>query len=210
MKFYYSPGACSMSMHCLLEEIGQPYEAQVISLREKQQFSADYLEVNPKAQVPALVRDDGSVLTELVAIAVWLAESNPALGLMPSGAEAMARMFEMMMLVVTNMHPQGVTRIFRTDKFTPNATDYDAVRERGREIVKEGAQQLEASFKGSGPFLFDRLTIGDFVAFYIEYWIVHRLKWPLAPRSAAHYEAMMARDSIKRTLAAESYPFQSA
>ena len=208
MKFFYSPGSSSLSVHCLLEEVGKPYERAVVSLKDKQQFSADYLKINPKAQVPALLRDDGSVLTEIVAIAVWLAETNPERNLLPAGSEARARMFEAMMLVVTNIHPQGFTRIYRTDKFTPNQADYETVRERGREIVREGAAQLEASLHG-GPFLLDALSIGDFAVFYIEYWIVHRLKWQLGPNCAVHYQAMMDRASIKRTLEAEAYPFQT-
>jgi glutathione S-transferase len=208
MKFFYSPGSSSLSVHCLLEEVGKPYERAVVSLKDKQQFSADYLKINPKAQVPALMRDDGSVLTEIVAIALWLAETNPERNLLPAGPEARARLFEAMMLVVTNIHPQGFTRIYRTDKFTPNQTDYDAVRERGREVVREGAERLEASLKG-GPFLLDNLSIADFAVFYIEYWITHRLKWQLGPHSAVHYRAMMDRVSVQRALEAEHYPFQT-
>src|SRR5690348_12386590 len=102
MKLYYSPGACSIAIHALLEEIGKPYEAEKVDLRQKAQFSAGYLKVNPKAQVPALLRDDGTVLTELVAIATWLADTNPALGLMPSAPADRARVYETSLYVVTN------------------------------------------------------------------------------------------------------------
>jgi len=207
MKLFYSPGSSSLSIHTLLEEIGKPFEAEKVNLRNKEQLSPGYLKVNPKAQVPALLRDDGSVLTEIVAIATWLAETNPELALLPADADARARVYEVMMLINGNMHPQGITRVYRTDKFTPNEADYDVVKERGREIVKEGLGVLEASFR-SGPLFLDRLTIADFIIFYMEYWVVFRLKWQLPPKSAAHYQAMMARPSIKRTLEKEGFPFQ--
>ena len=77
MKLFYSPGACSIGIHVLLEEIGKPYEAQLVNLREGGQFKPDFTAVNPKSKVPTLVRDDGSVLTEYPAIAYWLARTNP-------------------------------------------------------------------------------------------------------------------------------------
>jgi glutathione S-transferase len=207
MKLFYSPGACSMGIHTLLEEIGKPFDLEKINLRDKQQFSPAYAKVNPKAQVPALLRDDGSVLTELVAIATWLGETNADRGLVPIDPEQRARLYEVMLLVNGNMHPQGITRIFRTDKFTPNEADYETVKQRGREIVKEGLEILERSLHG-GPFLLDRLTIADFVIFYMEYWIAFRLKWQLPPNCAAHYTAMMARPAVARALATENHPFQ--
>lgn len=208
MKLYYSPGACSISIHALLEEIGKPYETQKVDLRTKAQFSPDYVKLNPKSQVPSLLRDDGTVLTELVAIATWLAQSNPSLGLLPKAADDLGRVYEASLHVVTNVHPQGITRVFRTDKFTPSEADYDAVKTRGREIVKEGIDIINAKLHG-GPFLLDHLSIADFVLWYIEYWTVYRLKWDLPSNCAAHYGAMMSRPSIQRTLIAEEYPFQN-
>ncbi|MPZ58316.1 MAG: glutathione S-transferase [Rhizobiales bacterium] len=209
MKLFYSPGACSMAIHTLLEEIGKPFELEKVNLRNKEQFSAAYTKLNPKSQVPALQRDDGSVLTELVAIATWLADTNPERHLLPDDPNDRARLYEIMVLVNGNMHPQGITRIYRTDKFTPNEADYEAIRTRGREIVKEGVGILSASLR-DGPFFLDRLTIADFVIFYMEYWIVFRLKWQLPHKCAVHYGAMMARPSVKRALETEGHPFQQA
>src|SRR6516162_5442978 len=72
MKLYYSPGACSIGIHALLEEIGKPYQLEQVNLREGAQFKPPYTAVTPKAKVPALERDDGSVLTEFPVIARWL------------------------------------------------------------------------------------------------------------------------------------------
>ena len=77
MKLFYAPGACSIGIHVLLEEIGKPYEAQLVNLREGGQFKPDFTAVNPKSKVPTLVPDDGSVLTEYPAIAYYLARTNP-------------------------------------------------------------------------------------------------------------------------------------
>src|SRR5690606_33902221 len=94
MKLYYSPGACSIGIHVLLEEIGKPYEAVLTNTREGAQFRPEYVAINPKSKVPTLVRDDGSVLTEYPAIAFWLARTNPEAKLLPDDPESQARALE--------------------------------------------------------------------------------------------------------------------
>ena len=69
MKLMYAPGACSVGIHVLLEEIGKPYDAQLVNLRDGEQYKPGFTAVNPKSKVPTLVRDDGSVLTEFPASA---------------------------------------------------------------------------------------------------------------------------------------------
>jgi glutathione S-transferase len=73
MKFYTAPGSCSLGIHVLLEEIGKPYDLVTVNLKDGEQQKPEYTRINPKAKVPALERDDGAVLTEWPAIAVWLA-----------------------------------------------------------------------------------------------------------------------------------------
>ena len=77
MKLYYMPGACSIGIHVLLEEIGKPYDLQKIDGAKQEQYGPDFVKLNPKSKVPTLQRDDGSVLTEFPAIAMWLARKHP-------------------------------------------------------------------------------------------------------------------------------------
>jgi glutathione S-transferase len=77
MKLYHSPGSCALGIHVLLEEIGAPFDLHRINFAEREQHSEGYLAINPKAKVPALQRDDGSVLTEFQTIAVYLALTHP-------------------------------------------------------------------------------------------------------------------------------------
>ena len=67
MKLYYSNGSCSLSTHIALEEAGAKFEAQRLNLREGEQKRPEYLAINPKAKVPALVVD-GGVITEVPAV----------------------------------------------------------------------------------------------------------------------------------------------
>src|ERR1700761_3816634 len=117
MKLYYGAGACSIGIHVLLEEIGKPYDAVAVNLREGAQFKSDFTTINPKSKVPTLVRDDGSVLTEFPAIAYWLARSNPFANLWPDNIDLQARVMELMDYAVATIHMQGFGRLFRPSNF---------------------------------------------------------------------------------------------
>jgi glutathione S-transferase len=202
MKLLYAPGACSLGIHLLLEEIGKPYEAERVNLQAGAQYQAPFTLVNPKSKVPTLVRDDNSVLTEFPAIAYWLARTNPGAKLLPDDPDAQARALEAMDYVVATMHMQGFTRIFRPGNFTPNAADEDAVKARGREIFEKGLGIMDKALVGKdyvvGPF-----SIADAALFYVEFWGAARLKMDLPGNCAAHYKRMLARPAVQRMLEQE-------
>src|SRR6516165_3522905 len=82
MKLYYAPGACSLAPHIALEEVGAPFELSRIDLTANQQNSPEYLRINPKGRVPALVDGDW-VLAEAPAILRYIAARHPAAALRP-------------------------------------------------------------------------------------------------------------------------------
>jgi len=82
LKLYYAADTCSLATHIVLEEAGADYSTVRIDFATSQQRSPDYLAVNPKARVPALVTDRG-ILTETPAMLVFVAQSFPAARLAP-------------------------------------------------------------------------------------------------------------------------------
>ena len=202
MKLYYAPGACSLGIHVLLEEIGKPYEKAAVSLRSGDQYKPDFTGINPKSKVPTLVRDDGSVLTEFPAIAVWLARTNPDAGLLPTDAETEARALEALDYVVATIHMQGFTRMFRPGNFTPNAADEDKVKARGREIAEKGLALMDKALAGK-EYLLGRFSIADAALFYVEFWASGAMKLPLPANCAAHFARMKARPAVAHALSEE-------
>ena len=204
MELFYSPGACSVGIHVLLEEIGKPFTLRKVDLRAGEQLRPEFTRINPKAKVPALLRDDGSLLTEFPAIAVWLALTNRHKRLLPEDVEGHARALEAMDYIVATVHMRGFTRIARPEQFTPNEADRDAVKAQGREIFDKGLQAMNAAL-GSKDYLTGSFSIADAALFYIEFWGAERLRAPLPSNCAAHFARMKARPAVARALQKEGF-----
>lgn len=103
MKLYYSPGACSLADHIVLEWIGKPYEAVRVSGDDRK--SPAFLAINPAGAVPVL-EDDGWVLTQNSAILNYLAELNPDAGLLGDGSpRGRAEVTKWLAVVNSDIHP---------------------------------------------------------------------------------------------------------
>src|SRR5215207_7980671 len=81
-KLYYAPGTCARASHIALEEAGASYAAERLDFKNSQQTTPQYLAINPKGRVPALVTDRG-ILTETPAMLAFIAQSFPAARLAP-------------------------------------------------------------------------------------------------------------------------------
>jgi glutathione S-transferase len=202
MKLYYSPGACSVAIHILLEEIGKPFELQRVDFTKSEQYGPEYVAINPKSKVPALQRDDGSLLTELPAIAWYLARINPDAKLLPSGAEGEARTLEIIDYLVATVHMRGFTRLFRPSVFAPSPADSDAVKETGAQIITQGFRTLEPVL-GDKDYLLGDFSIADCALFFIELWASKRANHPMPPAFTAHLNRMLVRPAVQRALATE-------
>ncbi|AXF75937.1 glutathione transferase GstA [Erwinia tracheiphila] len=116
MKLYYKPGACSLSPHIVLRETGIDFTLIKVDLQNKKtEQEEDFLLVNPKGQVPTLQFDDGSILTEGVAIVQYLADCKPDRQLLaPVGSPARYHTIEWLNFIATELH-KGFAPLFRPD-----------------------------------------------------------------------------------------------
>ena len=203
MKLYYSPGACSLGIHVVLEELGKPYELALVALKDGAQHKPEFFAVNPKSKVPALDRGDGRVLTEFPVIAWWLAKSNPEAALMPTEFEGETRCLELLDYICSTVHPQGFTRQFRAANFTPREEDHPKVVEQGKALAAKYFDTLEKHWTGGTYALASGYSVADAALFFVEYWAVRRSGMTLPPRLEAHLRAMLARPAVQRALTQE-------
>jgi glutathione S-transferase len=200
MKLYYAPGACSLGIRILMEEIGKPYEATHLDIRAGQeQFKPEFTSINPKSKVPTLVKDNGEGLTEFPAIATYLARTNKDKRLLPDDPDGEARALEAMEYVVSTMHMQGFSRMFRPGNFAPSEADHEAVAKKGREILEKGFKIMDKTLEGK-EYLAGEFSIADAALFYIEYFAGGRMKMTLPPNVAAHYQRMQRRPSVAKVI----------
>ncbi len=201
MKLYYSPGACSMGIHIILEEIGASYELVKLDLKAGEQHRPPFSEINPKGKVPTLVRDDGMVLTEYPVIAHYLAETHASSGLLPSDEDAGLQSAAAMDYCVATIHMQGFARQFRPENFAPGG-DLDAVKQQGRDMAGKGFG-IMSKMLGTKEYVAGSYSLGDTALFYVEFWAAKRAGMTLPDNLAAHLDRMLARPAVQRMLAQE-------
>src|SRR5918995_110301 len=83
ITLYYAPNTCALAPYITLTEAGANFEVRPLNYRKRQNFSPDYLKINPKHKVPALVVD-GKILTENVAIHQWVHRTFPNAKILPA------------------------------------------------------------------------------------------------------------------------------
>ena len=105
MKLYYSPGACSLAAHIILNEINVDFDLVKVDLKKHQtEKGDDYYQINPKGYVPALEINPGLILTENVAILPFLAQHDPKQDLIPPSGLGRAKVLEWLGYLNSELH----------------------------------------------------------------------------------------------------------
>lgn len=204
MKLYYAPGACSIGIHILLEEIGKPFEVSLVDTKNNAQYSPEYMAVNPKSKVPALdLGDGGPVLTEFTAIATYLGLANPEANLIPKDALGQARAIEAVDYITGTVHPHAFTRQFRPHLFSGREEDYPKAVEQARANAEKYFGVVEKLWAGDTWVLPHGFSIADAALFFVAFWQAKRVRAPLPAKVERHLDAMLARPSVQRVLQKE-------
>ncbi len=192
----YAKKTCAIGIHVIMEEIGAPFDVRVVDFATKEQKSPEYLALNPKGKVPALVREDGSVLTEFAAIALWLSMTNPEKKLIPTDPEGIARTIEALDFVVGTIHMLSWRLFRRPDAYSDNPEEHGQLKERGTAAVLAGLDIVDAQLAGKEFYVGD-FSIADAALYYVEYWAADVAGWTLPPNVQAHFERMKTRPSVQ-------------
>lgn len=193
----YAKKTCSIGIHVLMEEIGEPYDLRIVDFAKKEQKSPEYLALNPKGKVAALVRDDGSVVTEFAAIAMWLARQHPERNLLPEDTEGMIRTLEAMDYIIGTVHMLSWRMYRRPDAYSDIPEAVEQLKVRGNEAMMAALAVVDEQLEGKDWVMGDTFTIADTALYYNEYWAVDVAGWDLPPNVQAHYERMKQRPSVQ-------------
>ncbi|CNH56710.1 glutathione transferase GstA [Yersinia pekkanenii] len=198
MKLFYKPGACSLSPHIVLRETGLDFSIESVDLVTKiTETGEDYLSINPKGQVPALLLDDGSLLTEGVAIVQYLADKAPDSNLItPFGTLSRYHAIEWLNFIATELH-KGFSPLFNPK--TPD--EYKVI---ARERLIKQFNYVDSVLAQHDYLLGKKFSVADAYLFTITRW-ANALKLEINQRSYLdNYMARISeRPAVKAALAAE-------
>ncbi|KQN51711.1 glutathione S-transferase [Serratia sp. Leaf50] len=198
MKLYYKPGACSLSPHIVLREAGIDFTITRVDLATKKtEHGDDFFEVNPKGQIPTLLLDDGTILTEGVAIVQYIADQKPDRQLLPEvGTLARYHALEWLNYVATELH-KGFSPLF-------NPKTPDEFKVVTREALDKKFAYVNTSLKGKQFLLGNRFSVADAYLFTVMGW-AKALKFDLSALSDlnAYLDRVASRPAVDAALVAE-------
>lgn len=203
MKLYYAPGTCALASHIALEEAGADFTAVRLDFSKNEQTKPDYLAINPKGRVPALVTDRGT-LTENVAILAYVAQRYPDAKLAPINdpfAFADIQAFNSYLSSTVHVaHAHGR----RGYRWASDQSSFDDMKRKLPESMGACLDLIEREML-EGPWVMgETYTICDPYLFTIAEWIEgDGLDPKRFPKMHDHRTRMYERPAVKRTLAAQ-------
>lgn len=203
LKFFFAPGTCALASRIALEEAGAAYEAVRIDFRANEQRKPEYLRINPKGRVPALVTERG-VLTETPAILAFIAQTFPDADLAPlDDPFAFARVQAFNSYLCSTVHVAHAHRM-RGYRW---ADDPAAIAEMQRKVPQAVGECFELIEREmfEGPYVMGaRYTICDPYLFTLAQWMEADGVDPARfPKVLDHRRRIAERPAVKRALAGE-------
>lgn len=204
LKLFYAPQTCALASHIALEEAGAEYETARIDFATKSQFKPEYLAINPKARVPALITDQG-ILTETPAILMYIGQRFPEAGLAP-----LDNIFELARVQAFNSYLCSTVHVAHAHRMrgTRWADDPAAIEEMKRK-VPESVGACFTLIEGEmleGPWVMgDTYSICDPYLFTLAQWMEGDGVDPTQfPKVLAHRNRMAERSAVKKALNTET------
>ena len=203
LKLFYAPNTCALASHIALEEAGATYETVRLSFADNDQRKADYLAVNPKARVPALVTERG-MLTETPALLVFIAQMFPAARLAPlDDAFALAEVQAFNAYLCSTVHIAHAHRM-RGYRWADDAAAIAAMRKKVPQSVGEAFGLIERTML-KGPWVMgEAYTIADPYLFTLAQWLDgDGVDSAGLPKVQDHTRRMLERPAVRRAIAEE-------
>jgi glutathione S-transferase len=199
---YYSPGACSLASHIVLEEIGKPFDTVEVNVRRGDQLKPEYLAINPRGRVPTL-KIGAFTLTECPAILSYLDRLHPDAALMPEDPALEARGLSLMSWLASSVHID-FAQVFRPARYTDDEAAHPGVIASGKAAVQHHYDEIEELLAESPYALGRKYSVLDPYLLVFYRW-GYRLQLDMTrwPRYDAHARRVAERPASQRVFARE-------
>ncbi len=199
MKLFYSPGSVAAASLIALCETDAAFEPVLLDFASKEHTKPEYLAINPKGRVPALVTDNG-IITETLAILTYIAETNPSANLMPSDPFGRAKVNEMLSYLASTIHVNHAHRM-RGYRWADQESSWDDMAAKVPQTVLECFGLIEAALATALWVAGDQYTIADAHLYIITSWLEgDGVPLSKLPNTAAHFARMNKRPAVIRAL----------
>jgi glutathione S-transferase len=199
MRLYEFGPTRSIRARWTLQELGVGFEAITVNLVAGEHRRPEFLKVNPAGKLPVLV-DGDLVLTESVAIVLYLAEKYPEKGLLPTDLTERAQVNRWLLFAATELE-QPLWRILRHTALYPEDKRLPGDVALARQEFKEMAAVLEKHLQGRQFVVGDRATVADFVMAYTLDWGGEAQLLDEFPVLRGYMERMYARPKAPQRIA---------
>ena len=204
LTLYFTPATCALASHIALEQAGADYQAVRVDFARNEQRSSEFLRVNPKGRVPALVTERG-ILTETPALLLFIAQSYPKAGLAP-----LDDVFELARLNAFNSYLCSTVHVAhahgrRASRWADDPAAIADMQKKVPQTMGECFELIERDFFVGPWVLGDRLTVSDMYLFTIAQWLEgDGVDTSRFPKVMAHRERMVALPAVSKVLDAQN------
>jgi len=210
LKLFYAPHTCALASHIALEEARAAYETVRLSFANGDQRKPDYLAVNPKGRVPALVTERG-VLTETPAILLYICQSFPRAGLAPlDDPFALAKVQAFNSYLCSTVHVAHAHRM-RGARWADDAEALLAMQRKVPQTVGDCFALIEREMF-TGPWVMgEAYSIADMYLFTLAQWLEgDGVDINKTPKIAEHFKRVGDRPAVRKAIEDEMRQMQSA
>jgi len=196
LGLYYTPGACSMAAHIVLEESGEKYEPIRVDLAKGEQRTETYLKINPQGRVPVLRLDNGEPLAENTAILPYLGKR---FGVWPTDPLAETKALSLIGFFAASVQPAHA-HVGRPERYSADPAAFPAIKEMGLKAFHGHLKQIDGMLAGREWFS-DRYSVLEPYGLVFYTWGVRR-ELPMAELKnyTSFKDRMLERQGVQRVL----------
>lgn len=200
LKLFWASGTCALASHISLEEAGAKYENVKLNFSQGDQRKPEYLKVNPKGRVPALITDHGT-LTETPAILGWIAQSYPQAKLAPTEPFEFAAAQAFNSYLCATVHPAHAHRP-RAARWSDDPAAQETMKAKVPQNMSDCFTLIENDML-KGPWVMGAAySICDPYLYTISGWLASDgVEIAKFPRVHDHFKRMNDRPAVKAVLA---------
>ena len=206
LTLYYAPGTCALASYLALEYAGAPYQIIRVDFSQQQQRSPEYLQLNPKGRVPALMTGRG-VLTETPALLQFISQTFPEAKLAPiDDSFLLARCNEFNSYLCSTVHVAHAHRV-RGYRWADDVQAIDAMKAKAPQVMGDCFELIEQGMLQGPWVLGERFSVCDMYLFTLSQWLEgDGVDMQRFPKVADHYRRMAADPVVVKVLATQKAP----